>query len=56
MLLLVVINGVIMAAIKESFFRGFLLRLWTQGKRPWVANIVVSILFCSYTGPSPVLR
>lgn len=45
LLLLVVVNGIIMAAIQESFFRGFLLRLWAQGKRPWVANIVVSILF-----------
>lgn len=51
LLLLIAINGIFMAAIQESFFRGFLLPLWAQGGKFWVANIAVSVLFLLFHWP-----
>lgn len=51
LLLLIAINGIFMAAIQESFFRGFLLSLWAQGGKFWAANIAVSVLFLLFHWP-----
>jgi membrane protease YdiL (CAAX protease family) len=45
LILLVLVNGIIMAAIQESFFRGFLLRRWAETAPFWAANGAVSLLF-----------
>jgi membrane protease YdiL (CAAX protease family) len=43
--LLIVVNGIIMAAAQEWFFRGYLLKVWTERLGFWPAQAVVTLLF-----------